>query len=132
MAGRPTKYSPDRCERIVEALRGGNTRQTACALGGISDETFARWLREHVDFMDSVKKAESEAEAANVAIVKKAALAGTWTAAAWWLERKLPQQWGRTDRVEVTIRQQAEALAAELGVPVDEVIREAERIANRR
>ncbi len=106
--GRPTKYA------------------------GISFQTFNEWRKAKHEFSDQIESAEGSAAVGWLAKIEKAANDGNWTAAAWKAERRYPQYFGRTDRVEVTIRQQAEALAAELGVPVDEVIREAERIANRR
>jgi hypothetical protein len=81
-------------------------------------------------FSDAIKKAESEAEVRMVAHVLKAATDGTWQAAAWWLERRRPTDYGRRDRVELTIRQQAEKLAAEMGIDAAELIAEAERIVS--
>ena len=110
MAGRISKYTPDRVERIVAALRAGNTRQAACAYGSISDETFATWCRRYVEFLDAVKKAEADAEVRHVANIAKAATDGTWTASAWWLERRRHEDWGRKDRVNIVhvVRQMAE------------------------
>lgn len=55
---------------------------------------------------------------------------GQWTAAAWWLERRKWQDYGRHERVEVTldVRKEAERLAAELGIDSADAIAEAERI----
>lgn len=51
---------------------------------------------------------------------------GQWRALAWWAERRYPKQWGRRDRSTVNMEAEAAKLAAELGVPVDELIAEAE------
>jgi Transposase len=50
--------------------------------------------------------------------VAKAAAEGTWTAAAWWLERRKHQDYGRRERVDMTIdlRREAERLAAANGL----------------
>jgi len=45
MAGRPTKYNEETETRITQALRAGNTRRAACAYAGISQDTFANWLK---------------------------------------------------------------------------------------
>ncbi len=99
MAGRPTKYGEETTTRITQALRAGNTRRAACGYAGISEDTFANWLADKSEFAEAVKKAESDAEVRNVAIIQKAADT-TWQAAAWWLERKHKAEW--SSRVEQT------------------------------
>jgi len=42
-----------------------------------------------------LEKAEGDAITRNLAIINKAAHDGTWQAAAWWLERRYPQEYGR-------------------------------------
>lgn len=104
--GRPTKFTPETRAKIIEALKGGNYRDTSYAIAGISHETFYDWVRrgeageaEYSEFLEAVKEAESFAEAYHVQNIRKAAEAGTWTAGAWWLERKRHEKWGRKDRV---------------------------------
>jgi len=97
--GRPTKYTVQNVNRILDALRGGNTRRASCAAGNISQDTFANWLRDHSAFSDAVQKAEGEAELRNLAVIQDATKT-TWQAAAWWLERKHKQDW--SSRVEQT------------------------------
>ena len=84
MAGRRTKYTPDRVKRIVDALRAGNTRKAASAYGGVDQDTFSRWEHRYTDFADAVEKAESEAEIGHVANILKASRDGAWQASAWW------------------------------------------------
>jgi transposase len=102
--GRPTKCTPEVRARVCEALSAGNTRSAAAEYAGIGETTFYRWMSEddpeHREFREAVKKAEAIAEVRNVAIISKAAQ-DTWQAAAWWLERRKPADWGRRDRVSV-------------------------------
>ena len=124
MAGRPTDLTPTTQERIALAIRGGNDNKVAAAHAGIGESTFYAWLDRgrkerarlaassrakprasetpFVEFLETIEKAQADAEARNVALNAKAAQDGTWTAAAWWLERKYPERWGRKDRHEVT------------------------------
>ena len=102
-----------------------------------------------------VKKAENEAEIASVARIRQAAQGGQlthrevtvkelkdgttvtttkeaytrpeWTADAWWLERRR-EQWRRRENLDVTIRREAERVAKESGLDVEEVVKEAERL----
>lgn len=100
-------------------------------MGGITATTFYRWLDNDVTLRDSVEKAEAEAEAMFTAAVTRAAQdPKSWTAAAWWLERRKHAEYARHDRVEMTIdvRKEAERVAAELGLDPAEVLAEAEAI----
>ena len=81
------KYTPETVERICQFLKAGNTRKTSAIASGISEETFYTWMKEKLEFSESIKRAEEEAVARNVAIINKAA-GDTWQAAAWWLERR--------------------------------------------
>ena len=53
----------------------------------------------YFEFFEAIKKAEAQAEARNVAVIQTAAR-DSWQAAAWWLERKYPQEWGKKERHE--------------------------------
>ena len=98
-AGRPTKYKPETVEKILEALRGGNTRRASCAVADVSQDSLALWLRIYPEFAEAVEKAEGKAEAKMVSIIRDASET-TWQAAAWWLERKHKAEW--SSRVEQT------------------------------
>lgn len=106
--GRPTKLTPETQETILNAIRAGNYIETAAALAGISKETFYKWLRrgaraktgKHRDFVDAVEKAQAEAEALDLQIIRQASKKH-WQAAAWRLERRSPERWGR-QRLEIT------------------------------
>lgn len=105
---RPTKLTPHRRKRLVRALADGNTRRTAAALAGIDDSTLRRWLaRGHEEASGpyhtlrlAVEQAEAEAESRMVALIRSAA-PQTWQAAAWWLERRRPQDWRKRTAVEL-------------------------------
>jgi transposase len=105
---RPTKLTPETQARIIQALEAGNYFETACGYAGIGKTTAYRWLEQgeqqssgiYRDFRDAVEKASSNAEARNVALIQQAAK-DTWQAAAWWLERRAPDRWGR-QRQEIT------------------------------
>jgi transposase len=109
MAGRPTKYSPEVEKKICDALRAGNTRKASCGYAGIGETTLATWLADpdFGDFGEAVKKAESDAEVRNVAIIQKAS-DKSWTAAAWWLERRRKDDWAVKQEMkhegEVTVK----------------------------
>lgn len=102
MAGRRSKLTPEVQERIIQAIRAGNYRETAAAYAGIHIGTFYRWLQKgeraksgpYREFREAIERAEAEAEVRHVAIVAKAATDDP-KAAMWWLERRFPDRWGR-------------------------------------
>lgn len=108
--GRPTKFTPEIVATILDAVKAGNYIETASALAGISKDTFFAWLKkgaraphgEYRDFSDAIKKAMAYSEALDVMRIGKAANSGNWQAAAWRLERKFHDRWGRKDKMEVT------------------------------
>jgi hypothetical protein len=103
----------------MEALRAGNTRKAACHFAAIDQKTFENWLRIS-DFSQAVQKAESDAEVRMVAQIARAAQDGTWQAAAWWLERRRPDDYARRERLdlEIYVRQRAR----ELGLDEEEMM----------
>lgn len=115
--GRPTKLTPDRHRLIVELLESGNSQATAAQAAGVHPATLQRWLaRGRPDDPDApdtpdddtepyrslwhaVEEARARAEATMVVMIRRAG-ATDWRAAAWFLERSRPQEWGRSTRLE--------------------------------
>jgi transposase len=107
-AGRKTKLTPKAQELICSLIASGNYASVAASAAGISEQTFYSWMergrnkeKKFLEFLEAIKKAESDAETYRVGRIV-AASAEHWTAAAWWLERKFPDRWGRKERHEHT------------------------------
>lgn len=113
---------------VLVALEAGCTRRAAASAADVHHATLYRWMDADATFRDAVEKAENVAEARATTLVVKAAYEGQWTAAAWWLERRRPEQYGKRLSVDVSIRDEIARMAAEYGVDADEAIAEAERI----
>jgi hypothetical protein len=112
---RPTKYTPQRVEAILKALRAGNTETNAAAYAEIHYDTCWMWKRHKPKFAEAIEKAQADAQALMVERVVDAAKTN-WTAAAWWLERRYPQEWGKVERLEITLKDQIAAVAEELAL----------------
>lgn len=93
---RPSKYKPETVKKITDAIRVGATYELACAFGGIHFDTFNEWRKKYSEFSDAIKEAEGSAAIKWLALIDKAATEGTWQAAAWKLERRYPESYGRT------------------------------------
>lgn len=121
---RPNKCTPEVLTKFLEALRLGCYRDDAARYAGIHPSTASRWIKDGEDPMAEECYREFHkrvlAEEARVAmrasgIILKAA-DHDWKAAAWWLERKRPDQWGRKDRrqeIDLNVSTDAEELTLE-------------------
>lgn len=140
--GRPTKLTPELQEEICKAIRAGNYIETAAAFAGISKNTLYEWMKRgarekerlaknprakvkkseapFVEFSDAVEKALAAAEVRDVMLIGKAAET-QWQAAAWRLERKFPERWGRKERLEVAAEVDISSYVNALSAAADEV-----------
>ncbi len=92
---RKSKYTPDVVDKIVQAIRLGSTYALASQYAGITYETFNEWMKNKPEFSFAIKEAEGKAAATWLARIEDAAKS-QWQAAAWKLERRYPQDYGRT------------------------------------
>jgi hypothetical protein len=110
-----TAQDTDKQASLLAAIRGGSDLETACHFATLSVSQVYRWLERgkieseriaaggkptkaeesFVTFWDELKKARADAVIRNVSQVQKAAQDGTWKAAAWWLERTMPDVYGK-------------------------------------
>lgn len=58
-AGRPTKYDPDYCERIVEFCQDGSSISSFAASIGVCRDTITDWGQAHPEFLAAVKVAKA-------------------------------------------------------------------------
>jgi TPP-dependent trihydroxycyclohexane-1,2-dione (THcHDO) dehydratase len=122
---RPSKYTPARRAVVLRALKAGNTRTAAAAVAGVDGETVARWIERYADFSAAVTRAEDQAEAMYLAVLKKEATGypvvertetidaegvatiktvrkrlHDWRAAESWLKRRRRDEWGDNVQAE--------------------------------
>lgn len=109
--GRPTKLTPKLQQEICASLLSGAYIETASALHGVTKQTLYEWFKRgnqgeapYDGFIDAVKRVEAQSETIAINRINTAAEdPKNWTAAAWRLERKHPERWGRRDKVDLTI-----------------------------
>jgi len=98
--GRPSKLTPAVQEKVVQALHIGNHRKHAAQFAGIDECTLRRWMARgknpaeeaYVAFRQAVEEAEAKAHVMAMGAIAKAARTD-WRAAAWMLERRLPEHY---------------------------------------
>ena len=107
---RKSKLNKELIEKAYELVAAGNYDKDVYPILGVEKTTWYRWLSEGEkaksglkrELWDTIKKAEKDAIARNVALIQRAAQDGNWQAAAWWLERKYFEDWGRKDKVDLS------------------------------
>lgn len=120
--------SPDDAAAYFAAIKTGCPLTTSADLAGFCYDTILAARRRFPWFSGLEKKARAEAIQERVKRIKAAGRKGNWMADAWWLERQLPQEFGKVDRVEITLKDEAKRIAQEYGLSEEEVLAEAERI----
>lgn len=99
--GRSPKYTEERIERFLDAIKAGSSRNGACKRAGICQTTLYKWLSDpdKQDFAVRLAEAEAELEMRLAATVQMAAAGGNWQAAMTMLERKWPEHWARSEKL---------------------------------
>jgi transposase len=100
--GRPNALTPKRQKIILNALSVGVPLEHACALAGIDDSTVNMAKRKRRELVAAIKGAEGKLIQGLTSIILLAAKNGQWTAGAWLLERRWPQQFAKIERHEVS------------------------------
>lgn len=111
--GKP-KLSKEAVKRAVQLKKGGANNVDIAAALGVCEQTFYRWIGDpktelQRELRESLKKAEADYKNALLAVIAKASRERDWKAAAWLLERKYPQEYARTDRVQAEVKQETTA-----------------------
>lgn len=104
------KISPEVVARVEQALASGMPPADAAPFAGIARSTFHNWMKwgrladadpRYVEFVEMVEQAISGWATGVAASLTAAAREGDTRAAMFMLERRLPQAFGRTDRLEL-------------------------------
>ena len=112
-----------RREELINLIVLGLPVNKAVAMVNIAESTFYKWMSRgmverdrlatipdakpkpeekiYLEFLESLTRARAEAIAKKVAVVSSAASQGDWKASAWWLERQVPEEFGRIERQEI-------------------------------
>ena len=133
--GRPSKLTPEIRQRIVQAISIGTHRQDAAEYAGIDAATLRRWMTRgleetdgpYAEFRTAIVEAEARAKITAMGCITKAARAGDWKAASWWLQKKYPHQFSEQSQLFLISKafEQIEAAADAAGTPLHESVWEA-------
>lgn len=80
-------------ETLFEALMIGMNITDACSWAGMSRETYYKRLGADPGFSSQIERAQLKAKSEALKVIHGAAMT-QWRAAAWYLERKYPKEYG--------------------------------------
>ena len=111
--GRPSKLTTETKGKLVNALSAGAHIEIACIYAGIDTATYCRWAaiarnstpenpapKEYLELAETIEQATVQGEITTLASIKKAS-ADDWRAGAWLLERRHPDRWASSHRIQV-------------------------------
>ena len=130
--GRRSVLTTECIEMYLTVRRRGGTDTDCANIAGIHPDTVIRWraryeiadpqinddtgklatyaddehrpsIPELFEFFVADKKAKSEARVERLALIEKAGRAGKWQAAAWWMERRYPDEYGQRIRQDIRV-----------------------------
>ena len=92
---RPIKLDAARIERLLTALAAGHTRRSAALFAGVTARTVERKQARDRDLRRSGSATPRNGRCSGRSRCILNAAPTQWQAAAWWLERRYPNDWGR-------------------------------------
>lgn len=130
-AGRPPKYCAEIHKAIIANLEIGCSRTTAAELARINRMTLETWRTKYPAFNSDVTEAIARAKRRATVTITTAIQKGDVQAAFRYLALQERAEWQeeRNINVNLRIREKAQRIADELGIPVETVIAEAEAVA---
>jgi len=125
--GKYGKLTPDVLEAVVQRIEQGDTREQACASCGVGYTTLWAYLKKNPDFEPRLKQARQLSNSTLNACVVQAAVGrydehgvcvkeGDWKAAAWMLERRDRENYGRRDPDSLSRAQMVDVMGKFAGV----------------
>jgi hypothetical protein len=111
--GRPTELTPVLQDKIIACLRAGFLRTATAEACGVGYATLKEWVARgegtdpdrpstplYATFAALVRAAEADAQNDAIKVIIEAAK-DDWRAAAWYLERRWPEQFGQKTKQEI-------------------------------
>ena len=101
--GRPTKYKPEYCQKVVELMADGMAKIEVCAeLGmGIGYDAFLDWQKKYPEFSEAVKIGNRLSEAWWMKEGREALRDKEFNSTLWYMNMKNRHGW--TDKQDTTL-----------------------------
>ena len=97
---RPTKYNPDYCDKAIEVMKRGFSKEAVAGHLDITKKTLYNWMGKHKEFLHAIKKGEEYSRVFWEELGIEMVTAGQGNATAWIFNMKNRFDW--KDKSEFT------------------------------
>ena len=103
-AGRPTKYKPEFCERVIECGKDGMSKAEMAAELDVAYSTFDLWQEVHPEFSEAVKDAVARSQAWWEKLGRTGAMGEDINATVWIfnMKNRFRADWADRSQTELT------------------------------
>lgn len=108
--GKPSVLTDAKIKRICGFIREGNFVKQSCISAGVNYETFRsamakgrKMIRPYDKWFEMVEKAKADSETDVVRVINEQIQAGNVGVAQWYLARKFPNRWEKTERIKAKV-----------------------------
>lgn len=123
--------TPENLRLLCSEIARGVPLPHACALIRMTYAGMRQWRQSDPNVDLAIEQAEARATSYHVDVIQAAAAEGAWAASAWWLERRRPQWYGKTQTIILQVGEvvdETRRLAIEAGVDPDIAEEEARKL----
>lgn len=135
--GRVTMLTPELMESILDLIRLGIHPPIAAQSKGVAESTWYQWIARgegtHTQrlsepiFIELVERvAEADAQAESTAVITLVQKLRTAKEVQEFMAARWPDRWGKRTEITLNVRREAERIAAETGLNVDDLVAEIE------
>jgi hypothetical protein len=96
-----TKKTPETIEAVLKAVEAGGTLTDAARVAGIGRRTLYDWLEQDTELVERIDEAKLRRREKLLKRIEQSSEEGDWKAAAWILERTMPEEFSRNAKVTI-------------------------------
>lgn len=120
--GRPTSYRKEYAEQAFKLCLLGFTDAELADFFGVSETTINNWKNAHPEFLESLKRGKSVADAEVAHTLYQTAVSGNVTACIYWTKNRRKQDWRDRHELEHSAgKSDLETIARILGVKPEDL-----------
>lgn len=101
--GRPTLYREEYCDKAVELMTKGYSKEAVAGALGVSKQCLYEWIEKHQEFGDAIKKGETASQLFWEGLGIQGIILGkseTFAQGAWAFNMKARFKWAEIQRIE--------------------------------